>query len=178
MIPLPIWFTMKNVMRVLPALVVIGLVLYGIHLVREADFQRGAASVQVKWDAQENERKKQILVLQGKMLHQKTIHEEETQKLTHELTNAQRHYEKVIDDLAADYRKRLLLSEERTTIYRRQANSGPVECGNLASHASKLDSTLEEGRSLVAELRTTLELRDQQVKSLGGQLVSDRKLFE
>ncbi|UWJ04310.1 putative Rz/Rzl spanin protein [Escherichia phage vB_EcoS_Uz-1] len=69
-------------------------------------------------------------------------------------------------------------SERRASVYKRQAEAGTLECRSLASHAARLDNSLEEGRRLVEELRATVRLRDNQLIELGKQIQADRKLFE
>ena len=68
-------------------------------------------------------------------------------------------------------------SEQRTAMYRAASEGGAVERANLASYASQLDRALAEGVGLVDELRSTLEVRDGQIRGLAAQIVSDRQLI-
>lgn len=52
-----------------------------------------------------------------------------------------------------------------------------VSQANLASHAARLDRSLEEGRRMVAELSATLRQRDDQLRAVSKQLENDRSLF-
>jgi hypothetical protein len=177
MIPLPLWFNIGNLLKVLPYVLVGILVLYGIHLIRVADFERGAASVQKKWDEAELERSKEIIEVKAELFDKQLDHIIETAVISNELINAKKKHDIAVSNLTADYERRLLLSADRAKFYQRQAEGGSAECGSLANHAGKLDTTLEEGRSLVTELRTTLELRDTQIKGLGDQIKNDRELL-
>ena len=171
------WIT-KNFVKALPYLLIVGILWYGIHTLQVYEFNKGAASVQQKWDAEKTKHREEVLVLKGKLLAQEMNHRDETQRISHVLVEAQKQYTSALNQLSTDYKRRLLLSAQRSGVYHHQAEGGTVECGSLADHAGKLDTTLEEGRSLVGELRTTLELRDTQIKSLGNQIKSDRKLLE
>ena len=178
MIPLPIWFSLKNLAKVAPYVLVVGLVLYGVHLIRVADFDKGAASVQKQWDASEQKRAKEIAKVKAELFDEQIDHILDTAKISHDLSNATKKHETAVSQLTADFEHRLLLSADRAKFYQRQAEGGSAECGSLASHATKLDASLEEGRSVVEELRSTLELRETQLTLLGQQIQSDRKLLE
>ena len=64
--------------------------------------------------------------------------------------------------------------QERAELYKRKAEGSEVERGSLASHAAELDRSLEEGRRVVKDLRTTVEQRDTELILLGTHL----KTFE
>lgn len=72
---------------------------------------------------------------------------------------------------------RLQQSGERAAIYRDLSESGSAERDRLARHAAELDGSLEQGRLLVGELRSTLAERDEQLRLLGRQLTADRVLI-
>jgi hypothetical protein len=101
----------------------------------------------------------------------------EKKEIENALTRATAAFEADLAALRVDYDKRLLLSSQRAGVYQRLAEGGTAERTSLASYAARLDSSLEEGRSLVRELRTTLGQRDRQIEALSDQIRSDRKLF-
>lgn len=138
----------------------------------------GAKSVQEKWDAHEKERE---LALDKEISKQNALsrqHSYEVGVLTNRLKEATTSYETTISTITDNYTSRLQQSEKRASVYQRQANTGAIECRSLASHAAQLDSSLEQGRQLVEELRATIRLRDNQLTILGSQIQADRKLLE
>lgn len=137
----------------------------------------GANAVQVKWDAEKKAYAAEIEKLKTGYAALESEHRAETTRITHELAEADKKYEVAIANAKSDYANRLRNSEDRAAVYKRQAQSGAAESQRLASHAAELDRSLEEGRSLVRELRTTLGLRDEQLKALGEQILNDRKLL-
>lgn len=137
----------------------------------------GEASIQRQWDAQ---------ILKDKRAEEKqreandkaeAIHRQQVSALQQELRDAQTSHRIELDRIAGEYAGRLLKSEQRASVYQRQAEGGAAECRSLASHAARLDASLEEGRSVVRELRATLGLRDDQLKALADQIKADRQLL-
>lgn len=110
---------------------------------------------------------------QGEKLNHDTI-----QKAQDTLSQAQQDYSVAMAKQHAQYAIRLRSSEARNGVYNQQANAGPVECQHLASHAARLDFSLEEGRGLVRELADTVRFRDEQIKALAVQITADRLLVE
>jgi len=90
---------------------------------------------------------------------------------------AKEEYEETINSLNDDLSNRLQQSEERASIYKRQAESDTNGLRDLADHAAKLDKSLEQGRSLVKELRETVKLREEQLRILNEVMSNDRKLI-
>ena len=137
----------------------------------------GEASIQRQWDAQ---------ILKDKRAEEKqreanekaeAEHRQQVSALQQELRDAQTSHRTELDRIAGEYAGRLLKSEQRASVYQRQAEGGAAECRSLASHAARLDASLEEGRSVVRELRATLGLRDNQLKALADQIKADRQLL-
>lgn len=137
----------------------------------------GEASIQQQWDAQ---------VIKDKRAEEKqrevndkaeATHRQQVSALQQELRDAQTSHRIELDRIAGEYAGRLLKSEQRASVYQRQAEGGATECRSLASHAARLDASLEEGRSVVRELRATLGLRDDQLKALADQIKADRQLL-
>ena len=94
------------------------------------------------------------------------------------LKTANENYQSSLDAISSQYSARLQQSEQRAKVYQRQAEGGATECRSLASHAARLDNSLEQGRQLVEELRATVRLRDGQIIELSNQIRADRKLLE
>ena len=138
----------------------------------------GEAHVQQQWDAQ---KAKDLLVIQklrDDLSQAESQHRLQVSTLEGELRNAEARHRMELDRLNGEFADRLRNSDARANVYQRQAEGGAVERNRLASHAAKLDRSLEEGRRVVAELRTTLGLRDEQLKSLAAQIRADRELIK
>lgn len=138
----------------------------------------GANSVQHRWDKQKIEDNKAYNKIKGEYDELNRKHSYETGQLSARLQTAKQEYENELSAVKSDYAGRLQQSTKRADIYQRQAQAGTLECRSLASHAARLDSSLEEGRQLVAELRATVRLRDGQLIELSNQIRADRKLFK
>lgn len=138
----------------------------------------GQSTVQKKWDNQKIEDQKATQKLQDKYNALQRNHSYEVGLLTSRLQTAESNYASELARVSSDYDSRMQQSERRASVYKRQAEAGTLECRNLASHAARLDNSLEEGRRLVEELRATVRLRDNQLIELGKQIQADRKLFE
>ena len=145
--------------------------------IRYFAYQDGAASVQAKWD--EETVRRDLITEQLKSKNEKLTQENKdlAGKITTNLENANAIHAKTVATLHAEYAGRLRKSEARSGIYREQAEGGTAECQRLASHATELDRSLEEGRSVVQELRTALGFRDEQLRQLGHQILADRALL-
>lgn len=141
-------------------------------------YDKGAASIQTKWDQDKAKKAQAIAKLQTAYDDLEYANRIEQNRINNELSKAQTDYATALGNLRLDYANRVRSSEERAKLYQRQAQSGPDQCRSLASYAGRLDSSLEEGRSLVRELWETLGLRDKQNHSLSDQIRSDRKLLE
>ena len=100
-----------------------------------------------------------------------------TEKVNNDLAEAKATHAVALANIKHDYADRLRTSEQRAAIYKREAESGSSQCRDLASHTAELDRSLEEGRSLVRELRETLRLRDDSLTAVGVKLLADRKLL-
>lgn len=138
----------------------------------------GEAHVQQQWDAQKAKDLLAIQKVRDELSQAESKHRQEVTSLEGELRNAEALHRNELDRLTGDFTVRLRDSKSRAGVYQRQAQGGAAERDRLARHAAELDRTLEEGRRLVAELRATLGLRDEQVKSLAAQIRADRALFK
>lgn len=146
-------------------------------VIRHLAYQDGAASVQSRWD--EETVRRDLITEQLKSKNEKLSQENKdlVVNIATNLENANALHTKTVAALHAEYADRLRKSEARSGIYREQAEGGATQCQRLASHATELDRSLEEGRSVVQELRTTVGLRDQQLEQLGRQILADRALL-
>lgn len=137
-----------------------------------------AMRAKIAYDAKEKERADALEILKADFAEKESEHRNKNQEITDTLNEAKQHYDFRVAALGNDYAQRLRESETRASVYLRQAQGGATEQERLASHAAQLDSSLVEGKAVAAELRHTLELRDNQLKMLAAQILSDRKLFE
>lgn len=171
----------KTLIKYLPHLLALILLIgVGVALhqkIKQDGFREGAVSVQAKWDAETKDYNEHIASLQKEYEAREAIHRSKNDEITHALAEANRKHDVEVATLRSDYTRRLQLSSKRSAVYQRQAEAGATECRSLASHASQLDASLEEGRSLVRELRTALGLRDEQVRALSEQIKNDRNLM-
>lgn len=99
------------------------------------------------------------------------------QSNTADLAKVKREYEITINNLNHEHTDRLRSLQERTNHYRNLSEASTTECRNLGNITAELDRNLVEGRRLVIELRERLELREQELRVIGKQLLADRKLL-
>lgn len=170
--------TWKLALKALPYVLGAALLIFLGSQVYGYIYDRGANSVQVQWDAAKAEHAQAIADLKEEYRQKEETHRTENRRISSELSKANLDHANAIAAVHLDYAQRLRNVEQRAAIYQRQAQGGTTERGDLADHASRLDATLEEGRSLVRELRETLGLRDRQVRALSNQIYNDRALFE
>jgi tellurite resistance protein len=132
-------------------------------------------------DEREADRQEQALVvarLNGQIAEKEKAHVAETIKIKGDLAERERAYAADLARLGSQYAVSLRDSEQRAARYLASADAGPDQCRSLAGYTAQLDGSLVEGRSVVEELRSTLELRDAQLRLVGSQLLSDRQLYE
>jgi len=104
-------------------------------------------------------------------------HRRESQRISDQLAAAELSHASSLAALHSGFALRLQQSDDRAEIYQHLSGAGTTERSRLASHTAELDRSLEEGRLLVAELRSTVEQRDRQLILLGEQLQADRQLI-
>jgi hypothetical protein len=159
------------------AALILGLAIWALTAIHESIQQTGRDEIQALWDADKLQHQAYIKHLEDEYALREEGHRAENRRISSELSKANLDHANAIADVRAEYAQRLRSSEQRAAIYQRQAQGGAAERGDLASHASRLDAALEEGRSLVRELRQTLGLRDRQIEALSRQIQNDRKLI-
>lgn len=163
--------------RVLPYVGLFLLVLFIGSSLHSCGVKKGSSEIQEQWDKEKIETQKEITKLKEDYAELEKTHRDESQRISHELSEERKRFEMHLVRADAEYSSRLQRAEARAALYQRQAQSGSFECRNLADHASRLDASLEEGRSLVRELRATLGLRESQIRALSRQIHNDRLLF-
>lgn len=97
--------------------------------------------------------------------------------LTQELYNAKQDYTNKFNSINNDVSNQLLQSKSRAEYYRKQASSCSIKSRNLAEHTAQLDEQLTKGIILVKELRELIKYRDNQLRTVGKQLLLDRELI-
>lgn len=133
---------------------------------------------QSKWDKAELAKARAIDALKTEIGTKEDQHRDENSKLRAEIQERERLHAVAVAAVRAEYVQRVRLSESRALVYQRQAEGGTAQCRSLADHAARLDRSLEEGRSVVRELRIVVGQRDDAIRSLSTQILADRKLFE
>lgn len=168
------WDLAKRVVPwVLLAVSVVGTVWY----IYDSGVDSGSRQVQAQWDAEKATYKKAMDTLRDQYATLEAKARIENQRNSDELAEKEKSYAVALVELQREYDGRLLQSDKRANYYQRLAKGGAVEQANLASHAARLDRSLEEGRRMVAELSATLRQRDEQLRAVSTQLKNDRSLF-
>lgn len=107
--------------------------------------------------------------------------EEESERITayhgSQLDKLQEYYEERIFNINNNANSRLLDSERRASAYANMSKADSAARERLASYATQLDRTVEEGRQLVGELTETIRLRDNQLNIIGKELENTRSLM-
>lgn len=155
---------------------VILIVLLGLHIY-DLGTRHGEAKIQAEWNTDKLKEETAIVDLQNQIQTKEETHQKEVAAISQSLETANNDHQKAIAVIQSDYDERLRQSEDRAKVYQRQAALGPTQCRSLASYTARLDGSIEQGRQLVQELRTTLGFRDNQLRQLGKQLQSDRELI-
>lgn len=133
---------------------------------------------QAKWNKAEVERQEAIDAVKTEYRTKEEAHAVEASRLQTQIADQARLHQVALAAVRAELDKRVRSSEQRALVYQRQAEADPAQCRDLADHAARLDGSLEQGRSLVQELRLTLGQRDNEIRSLSQQINADRQLFE
>ena len=164
--------------KLIAGIVVAALAAFIVYSIFNVGVAIGSARVQASWNAQKEADQQRIDDLKEEIKQQEAIHQTDTTRISDELAEAKQKYTEDLADLRSEYEQRLRSSGNRADHYQRQAKGSAVERDNLASHAARLDESLEQGRQLVEELRSTVRLRDNQLIELGNQIKADRKLLQ
>jgi hypothetical protein len=150
----------------------------GLYFLYSTGYNKGVRAVEAERDADRAAQELVVRELRGQMREKERLHLAETDQIKGELNVQEASYRTALERLNAGYAVSVRDSEQRAARYRALAETGTDQCRSLASHTAQLDASLVEGRSVVEELRSTLELRDSQLRLVGSQLLSDRQLYE
>ena len=148
-----------------------------IWWVSHTSYVAGQRDIQEQWDADRATYKKAMDTLRDQYATLEAKARIDNQRNSDEFAEKEKSHAVALVELRREYDGRLLQSDKRASYYQRLAKGGAVEQANLASHAARLDRSLEEGRRMVAELSATLRQRDEQLRAVSTQLKNDRSLF-
>ena len=168
------WEIVKKLAPWILATLVIGSLIWWVS---HTSYVAGQRDIQEQWDAEKATYKKAIDTLRDQYVTLEAKARIDNQRNSDELAEKEKSHAVALVELRREYDGRLLQSDKRASYYQRLAKGGAVEQANLASHAARLDRSLEEGRRMVAELSATLRQRDDQLRAVSKQLENDRSLF-
>ena len=168
------WEIVKKLAPWILATLVIGSLIWWVS---HTSYVAGQRDIQEQWDAEKVTYKKAIDTLRDEYATLEAKARIDNQRNSDELAEKEKSHAVALVELRREYDGRLLQSDKRASYYQRLAKGGAVEQANLASHAARLDRSLEEGRRMVAELSATLRQRDEQLRAVSTQLKNDRSLF-
>ncbi len=137
----------------------------------------GETKVNLEWKKEKEATNQRIQDLMVDIGVREQKHRNEATRIAEELENSNAKFQADIADMRADYDKRLRESNARADIYQRLSKAGPAQQERLAGYATRLDGSLAEGRSVVKELRATIEQRDRELRLLGAQIIAYRTLM-
>lgn len=158
-------------------LVVLAVLFVGYALYN-AGFKNGSNEKQVQWDAEREGHRVSVEALKVEIKQLENLNRIENKRIDYVLKQVNKDHAAALAAVQSEYAVRLRLSEGRVSSYRRLSEGGAAEREYLADHATKLDRTLEEGRSLVRELRETVGQRDKQINALSERIKNDQRLFQ
>lgn len=138
---------------------------------------KATAAVTAQWKKENERRDLKTVQLEEANKSLMAQHQKDSTYITTELKTYEARYKTSLAAAVADYNRRLQQHETRAGVYRKLSEGDTAERERLASHAAQLDRSLEEGRSVVRELRETVGLRDDQLRELGKQIMADRALL-
>ena len=168
------WEIVKKLAPWILATLVIGSLIWWVS---HTSYVAGQRDIQEQWDAERATYKKAMDTLRDQYTTLEAKARIDNQRNSDELAEKEKSHAVALVELRREYDGRLLQSNKRASYYQRLAKGGAVEQANLASHAARLDQSLEEGRRMVAELSATLRQRDDQLRAVSKQLENDRSLF-
>ena len=168
------WEIVKKLAPWILATLVIGSLIWWVS---HTSYVAGQRDIQEQWDAERATYKKAMDTLKDQYATLESKVRIDNQRNSDELAEKELSHAVILARLNSEYAGRMQLAEQRASRYQRLAKGGAVEQANLASHAARLDRSLEEGRRMVAELSATLRQRDDQLRAVSKQLENDRSLF-
>lgn len=133
-------------------------------------YKKGYAECDKKFSAYKQTQLELVHELETKYYEQEKEYQTKTQDLVQQVAESKEKYTQQLMSVERSYANRLLESEQRANLYKQMSSSSSSSKVNLADYTAKLDRVIVEGRQLVAELKATIELRDEQLKQCGEQL--------
>lgn len=141
-------------------------------------YSSGSDKVLAQWQEEKLKTEQTINNLKEQYHEQELIYTESTHRLLLELKNKEEAHKVELASLTSSFNDKLLESEQRSSIYKHLSETSKDKCRVLADHTARLDRQLTEGIRLVKELRTVIELRDTQLRTLNEQLILMEKAYE
>lgn len=169
-------FNFKN--KPINWIVVLVILGYGIHSIYSLGYKNGEQTIQHSWDKEKLALQEKISNMSLEIKFKEKQYQEISSLNQLQLNKLKREYEEKLNTITTSFNNELLESNKRASIYKHKAESGSLECRNLADHATRLDRSLTEGRKVVSELSEHIKLRDREIKALSLQLLNDRHLME
>lgn len=164
-----------KVVAVFGAVSLVGALGVGIYKSGES---AGKAKADAVYAELKNQEKDEIIALKSRNQTLEGQARERDETANRNLRKADDDYKTALVNVARNYDERLRKQQTRADVYQRQAQAGEAQSRDLASHAARLDASLEEGRRVVAELTATLRLRDSQLIQAGKKINSDYELMK
>lgn len=155
------------------AVAIAGGIVYGAYSIGSKNGFARSEVVRLSDNAKHEE---SIKLLKADYAKREDEHRDKNRTIAFQLGEQKTQHAVALADVARKYEQRLHNSTKRAEIYERQAAAGEAQCRDLASHAAKLDASLERGRLVVEGLTRTLRFRDQQLILLGEKIMSDYEL--
>lgn len=160
------------------AIAIMGATAFGLYWTYSLGSTNGKAEVQALWNKDIEQRTKVINDLLAKIQVAEFDNRVLNKRIDDDLVQSRKELAIALNAANTEYTTRLRLSESRASTYKRMSESGTSERTDLANHAAELDRSLEEGRSLVRELRETLGQRDKELTALTERIKNDQRLFQ
>lgn len=145
--------------------------------VKHQGYVAGYAAMKGQWDSEKADLALAALAKERENAQKEQVQAVEAAAIQDELDKVEADHAKALADLFANDDVRLRQASERAARYRRWAEGSASERQRLASDAAGLDLAVSEGQRLVRELLATLAERESQLRALGKQIKSDRKLM-
>ena len=127
-------------------------------------YHQGSQHIQTLWDQDKLEQAQYINRLQQNYLNKESVYITELNNIKDTYAKAKDEYTKKLNAIKSSYSMQLQQSEQRASIYKREALSTDG-CTNLAEYAGRLDRSLTEGRDVVKQLRELAEAKGLKVGS-------------
>lgn len=140
-------------------------------------YHEGSKHIQALWNQDKLEQAQYINRLQQDYLNKETVYITELNTIKDTYAKAKDEYTKKLNDIKSSYSMQLQQSEQRASVYKREALSTDG-CTNLAEYAGRLDRSLTEGRDVVKQLRELVKLRDAQIQQIGNTYKAEHTLME